>query len=96
MERFDTMYDNLSGIYSELESMMGSIYEELQSDPTNIDKANFLQGLGNVALKILSTQRDLVEEFSDRDVKDILISNIDNKASVLTTALAQSNNRKTR
>lgn len=25
MEKFDAMYDNLSGLYSEIESMMGSV-----------------------------------------------------------------------
>lgn len=41
MEKFDAIYDNLSGLYSEIESMMGSVYEELQAEPTNVDKANF-------------------------------------------------------
>ena len=52
MEKFGNLYDNLSSIYSELEIIMGSLYEELQNDPTNMEKANLLQGLGSVANKV--------------------------------------------
>ena len=44
MDKFGRVYDNLSSIYSELEDIMGSLYDELQSDPMNMEKANLLQG----------------------------------------------------
>lgn len=93
MERYDAMYDSLSGVYSELESIMGSVYEELQSDPTNIDKANFLQGLGSVALKVISSQQLLVESYGSKEFKDTLLSNLDAKAIALKDALAQDRNK---
>ena len=63
MEKFDDMYDSLNGVYSEIESIMGSIYDELQVDPTNVDKANYLQGLGSVALKVIAFQQQFVESY---------------------------------
>lgn len=93
MERFGKTYDGLSGVYSELENIMGSVYEELQLDPANERNANLLQGLGSVALKVLSSQRELVESYGDKDLKDSLLSNIDSKTIALSNALSQDRNR---
>ena len=93
MEKFDDMYDSLNGVYSEIESIMGSIYDELQSDPTNVDKANFLQGLGSVALKVISSQQQLVESYGSKEYRDVLISNLDAKATALSDALKQDRNK---
>jgi len=93
MERFGRTYDGLSGVYSELENIMGSVYEELQLDPSNERNANLLQGLGSVALKVLSSQRELVENYGDKDLKDSLLSNIDSKTIALSNALSQDRNR---
>lgn len=79
MEKFDVMYDNLTGIYNELESMMSSVYEELQSDPTNVDKENFLHGLGSVALKVISSQMQLIDEYCELQYKDNLLLNWETK-----------------
>ena len=93
MEKFDSMYDSLSGVYSEIESIMSSIYDELKVDPTNVDKANFLQGLGSVALKVISSQQQLVESYGSNEYKETLISNLDAKASALSDALAKDRNK---
>lgn len=93
MEKFNAMYDNLSGLYSEIESMMGSVYEELQTEPTNVDKANFLQGLGSVALKVISSQQQLVESYCSNDFKDTLLARLDEKSIVLKNALEKDRNK---
>lgn len=93
MEKFDDMYSSLNGVYSELESIMGSLYDELQVDPTNVDKANILQGLGSVALKVISSQQQLVESYGPKEYQDTLISNLDAKASALSKALKQDRNK---
>lgn len=87
MEKFDIMYDNLSGLYFEIENMMDNVYRELQTDPTNIDKVNFLQGLGSVALKVISSQQLLVESYSSIEFKDTLLARLDEKTVVLKDAL---------
>jgi hypothetical protein len=93
MERFDSIYDSLSGVYSELESMMGSIYGELQIDPTDEKNVNLLQGLGSIALKVISSQKGLVESYGDKELRDSLLSNLDAKATALSSALAQDRNK---
>lgn len=93
MENFDSMYDSLNGVYSEIESIMGSIYDELQLDPANVDKANYLQGLGSVALKVIASQQQLVESYGSKENKDVLLSNLDAKATALSEALKQDRNK---
>lgn len=93
MEKIDAVYDSLSGIYSELEGIMGSVYGELRKDPTNTDKANFLQDLGSVALKVIFSQQLLVESYGSEEFKDNLLSNLDEKARVLKNTLAQDRNK---
>lgn len=93
MDKFGTMYDNLSSIYSELESIMGNLYEELQIDPTNMEKANLLQGLGSVANRIISSQMEFVESYGDPQYKDNLLINLDNRQSALLDVLAMDRNR---
>lgn len=79
--------------YSELESIMGTIYEEMQNNPSDDRNANLLQGLGSIGLKMLSSQRDFTEMYGDVDLKETLVSKLDEKMSVLSNALSQENKR---
>ena len=88
MEKFDAMYDKLSEIYSELESIMAGIYQGLEVEPENIEKAELLQGLGSIALKVISSQEQLVEDYGSKEFKDTLLSNLDDKRVTLSNALA--------
>lgn len=87
-EKFGMMYDNFSNIYSELEGIMGSLYEELQNEPENVEKANLLQGLGSVAKRTLESQMNFVEAYGEAHIKESLLSNLDAKKQVLVDALA--------
>lgn len=93
MEMFESVYDNYSAIYSELEGMMGIVYDELQKDPTNVDKSNMFQGLGHIALKVINSQMHLVDNYGESQYKDHLLSNLDNKAMMITEALNEDRNR---
>ena len=93
MEKFDAMYDSLNGVYSEIENIMSSVYDELQADPSNVDKANFLQGLGSVALKVISSQQQLVDSYGSKEYRDAIISNLDAKATALSAALEKDRNK---
>ena len=86
-ENFGMIYDNFNNIYDELEGIMGSLYEELQNDPANIEKANLLQGLGNVAKRTLISQINFVEVYGESFIKESLLTNLDSKLQVLTGAL---------
>lgn len=92
-ENFGEIYDNMSLTYSELESMMGTIYEEMQNNPSDDRNNNLLQGLGSIGLKILSSQRDFTEMYGDADLKETLVSRLDEKISVLSNALSQDNKK---
>lgn len=94
MKNFDEIYDNMSGIFSKIENIMGYIYQDLQLDPNNEKNCELLQQLGEAALKVLDTQRELVETNAFGEISGSLISNIDSKALALTTALSQTNQKK--
>lgn len=93
MEKFDNTYDSLSGVYSELENIMSNIYRELQIDPTNEKNMNLLQGLGSVALKVINSQKELVESYGDKEIKESLLLNLDAKEISLSSALVQNINK---
>jgi len=93
MEKFDNVYDSLTGVYSAIEYMMGEVYEELQQDPDNMDKSNFLQGLGSVALKVINSQQQLVESYAPIELKETFLSKLDEKQLILSNSLEQDKNR---
>lgn len=93
MEKFGATYDNLSTIYSGLEDIMVSIYEDLQNDPTNVEKSNLLQGLGNVALKVLYSQMQFVDDYEESHLKENLLSSLDSKAAMLSDTLSRDRDR---
>lgn len=92
-EMFENMYDNYNAIYSQLESMMVSLYDDLQKEPMNVDKSNMLQGLGSIALNVISSQMELVERYCVPQYKDNLLSNLDSRAIGLKDALNENKNR---
>lgn len=90
---FESVYDNYSVIYSELESLLGIIYDDIKKDSTNIEKANLFQNLGNIALKVIYSQMQLVEDYGDPHYKDQMLSNLDNKSTMLFETLKEDRNR---
>ena len=87
-EKFGIVFDNFSNIYSELEGIMGSLYEELQKEPMNMEKANLLQDLGSVAKRTLESQINFVEAYGEAYIKESLFDNLDAKKQFLVDALA--------
>lgn len=89
MERqsFDIMHDNLTNVYVELENKMSSIYQEYNKIQQMKKNNNLLQGLGSVALKVISSQMDLVERYGIKLLKESLLSNLDAKATALSSTL---------
>lgn len=92
-ENFGQIYDSMSRTYSELESMMGTIYEEMQNNPSDERNNNLLQGLGSIGLKMLFSQRDFTESYGDNDLKETLVSKLDEKITTLSNDLSQENKR---
>lgn len=66
---------------------------ELQKDPSDVKKAYLIQKLGNVAIKVLSSQIELVESYGDSQIKDNLLNSLDDKVSFLSAELSMDRNR---
>lgn len=95
MENFDRVFDDLTGVYSELENVMGSLYNDIQNNPEDQRSIEMLRGLGNVASRLLASQRDLVESYCDHEFKENLDRRLEEKEMVLSTALSQVSGLKT-
>lgn len=87
MEDFGTLYDKMSTNYSTIESMMGEIYSQIQSDPSNSQLQGILQGLGEVAKGMLQSQIGFTESYCKDDVKNMLVENLYNRYEGLEEAL---------
>lgn len=85
---FEEVYDSMNQSYSELESIMGNIYQ------SNGNQNNeMIQVLGNVAKKMISTQISFVQGYAEPSIKDSLVSNLESKYEVLSNALGQEQER---
>lgn len=92
MENFDNTFSNLNEIYSRLDNIMGAVFNELQTDPTNKNKSNLLQELGDLSLKVISSQQQFAESYAPREYSEEIVSRLESKKEALTSALGQSSN----
>ena len=53
MENFDSIWDNMTNSYNQLEQIMSAVYQQTQSNPTDENSQNLLQGLGDVAKSMI-------------------------------------------
>lgn len=90
MENFDFVFDKMSKNYSELELIMSAVYQQTQNDPTDENSQSLLQGLGNVAKGIISSQRDFTVAYCDPQMKEVLVASLDDKLESLSKALESS------
>lgn len=87
MEKFVMVYDKMNSNYSAIENMMGVIYQQIQESPDNQQLQSILQGLGDIAKGIISSQMDFTEEYCDPSLKYSLMNKLSDKQSVLSNAL---------
>ena len=85
---FGMIYDNFSNIYNGIEGIIKSIYSDLQNNPSDVEKSNYLQALGEVAVRTLNEQMNFVETNAKSYIKDDLLNNLDAKKQALIDALA--------
>ena len=90
MKNFDSIFEKMSNNYSELEQIMGDLYQQIQNDPVDEHSQLLLQGLGNVAKGIISSQRDFAVAYCDSQMKDMLVARLDEKEESLVKALESS------
>lgn len=87
MEKFGMVYDKMNSNYSAIENMMGAIYQQIQESPDNQQLQSILQGLGDIAKGIISSQIDFTDAYCDPSLKDSLMNKISDKQNVLSNAL---------
>lgn len=90
MDNFGMVYDKMNSNYSAIENMMGVIYQQMQESPDNQQLQSILQGLGDIAKGMISSQMDFTEAYCDPNFKDFLMSQLCDKQSVLSNALTES------
>ncbi len=93
MENFDFIYDRMNKNYSDLEQIMGAIYQKAQSDPTDESNYELLQGLGEVAKNMIELQKEFTMEYGDSSIKEVVVANLDNKQQALMQALGKSSRK---
>ena len=93
MEKFVMVYDKMNSNYSAIENMMGVIYQQIQESPDNQQLQSILQGLGDIAKGIISSQMDFTEAYCDPSLKYSLINKLSAKQSVLLNALNENKSK---
>lgn len=73
-EQFDYVYEQMNKSFSYVEGMMGVICDKIKNDPTNSENIEILEGLGEIALKILYSQREFTDVYADGEMKDYYMS----------------------
>ncbi len=89
MENFDFIYDSMTKNYSDLEQIMGAVYQKIQSDPTDENNIELLQGLGGIAKNMIESQKEFTTNYGDPSIKETIVANLDDKQQALMKALGE-------
>lgn len=89
-KKFIEIYDSIATSYSELERIMGGIFEHLQNNPADEMSKNIFLGLGNAAKEILDSQMALVSSTKgiSEDLKKFCIEQIERNMDSLSKAIS--------
>ena len=88
-DNFSNLYDSMNENYGELERIMGSIYQYTQSNPNDENAKELLLGLGEVAKKMIGSQREFTISYGNDSIKDSLVDRLNDKESALVSSLAK-------
>ena len=85
-EREAVMYDRIGFVYSELQRLMGAIY-----DGQEFSREDLLDALGDLSNKVLNTKEEYVASYMGNDAS--LLYSVDCERHALNQALASTNGR---
>ena len=88
-DSFSNIYDSMNDNFGELERIMGSIYQYTQSNPSDENAKGLLLGLGEVAKKMIGSQREFTISYGDAAIKDSLVDRLNDKESALASSLEE-------
>lgn len=83
-EDFEIVYNKINTSFEYVEGMMGVIYDKLINDPMNEEIKEIYEGLGDAALRILSSQRDFVEVYAAGEMKDYYMEKVEDKINYMS------------
>ena len=89
MENFDLLFEKMSENYNYLQTIMGEVYERVKNDPTDESNIQLLEGLGNLAKRMLSTEASFVTSYGTTDDAVILMDKIEDKQAALSRSLEE-------
>lgn len=89
MENFDLLFEKMSENYNYLQTIMGEVYERVKNDPTDESNIQLLEGLGNLAKRMLSTEASFVTSYGTTDDAVILMDRIEDKQTSLSRSLEE-------
>ena len=95
-ENFEVVYEKINSSFSYVEDMMGVIYEKIKNDPTDEYSISILEGLGEIALNILHSQRDFTYVYADGEMKDYYMERLDDRINYMTDVVSQTRSSKYR
>lgn len=88
-DNFEIIYDTMNKSYEELEEVMSTIYQFTQTNPENENAKAILAKLGDVAKKMIGSQREFATSYGSPEFKDVLEERLSNKEQALDIALGE-------
>ena len=89
MENFDLLFEKMNENYNYLQTIMGEVYEKVKIDPADESNIQLLEGLGNLAKRMLSTEASFVTSYGTTDDAVILMDKIEDKQAALSRSLEE-------
>lgn len=85
IDDFDAVYNKINTSFEYVKDMMGVMYDRLINDPTNEEIKEIYEGLGDAALRILSSQRDFIDVYATGEMKDYYMERVEDKINYISS-----------
>lgn len=84
-ENFEIVYDRINKSFEYVNDMMGAMYDKLINDPMNEEIKEIYEGLGDAALRILSSQREFIDLYTTGQMKDYYMERVEDKINYISS-----------
>jgi len=82
---FEAVYNKINTSFEYVRDMMGVMYDKLINDPTDEATKEIYEGLGDAALRILSSQRDFIYVYAKSEDKGFLLEMVEDKINYISS-----------
>lgn len=87
-EKFDLVYQKLSGNYDDVLNNMRIVSDMIKKDKDNVDLRNLLFSLAEVATKIIGTQISFVYSYAEGEYLDMYVDRLNEKRQEILSDVA--------